>query len=276
MQRLDPPRRRFGVRFPVLALVLAAGRAAAVTADFEDVGAVLAPNTFVNDSLGFTSRGVGFNNQLQDFGGGFASWAGFSYSNVQDSVTPGYGNQYAAYRASDPGAAGAYGVGFVDSFLPLAPRITFANDVQIVSVKVANTTYTALSMRDGDAFAKKFGGASGHDPDFFLLTIEGFDAASVSTGSLEVFLADYRFSNDPLDYILADFTPVDLTSLGTVRGLAFTLSSSDVGAFGMNTPAYFALDDVVAVPEPSTAFALGVGLTTLAAWRRRYRAPAAV
>ena len=34
-----------------------------------------------------------------------------------------------------------------------------------------------------------------------------------------------------------------MTSLGDVDSLIFTLSSTDVGAAGMNTPAYFCIDD---------------------------------
>ena len=48
--------------------------------------------------------------------------------------------------------------------------------------------------------------------------------------------------------------------------IRFTMSSSDNGMFGMNTPAYFAMDNLV-VPEPSS-LTLGAlaGLTLL---RRR-------
>jgi len=121
-------------------------------------------------------------------------------------------------------------------------------------------------MRDGDAFAKRFGGPSGDDPDFFRLTIQGFDAANASTGSVDFFLADYRFENAALDTIVGGFTTLDLSTLGTLRALEFTLSSSDGGPFGMNTPAFFAIDDVVAVPEPGSALAAGVGLIALGAW----------
>ena len=37
---------------------------------------------------------------------------------------------------------------------------------------------------------------------------------------------------------------MDLSSLGEADSLLFTLTSSDVGVFGMNTPAYFCIDQV--------------------------------
>jgi hypothetical protein len=116
------------------------------------------------------------------------------------------------------------------------------------SVRVTNTTYAALSMRDGDMFAKKFGGPDGTDPDFFVLTIHGVDANGNATGSVDFFLADYRFQDPSLNYIVSSWTTVDLTPLGNAASLTFELSSSDIGPFGMNTPAYFAIDNLVVMP----------------------------
>lgn len=263
------PRSHLVTLLTLLAIAVAARDAIAVTVDFEDLGATLPPGSAVNDSLGFTSRGVGFNNQFTDFGGGFSTWAGFAWSNVDDSLTAGFGNQFAAYRPGAAGAPGTYAVGAVDAFVPFLPRITFAKDAMPLHVDVANTTYAALSMLNGDAFAKRFGGSSGSDPDFFRLTIEGFDDAGASTGVVEVFLADYRFEDAGLDVVVDRFTTVSLASLGAVRSLEFDLSSSDTGAFGMNTPAYFAIDDLVTVPEPGSLALAGLGAAGLGGWRRR-------
>ena len=59
-------------------------------------------------------------------------------------------------------------------------------------------------MRDGDAFSKKFGGASGDDPDWFKLTITGNDSTGASVGSVDFYLADYRSSTNSLAYIVSD------------------------------------------------------------------------
>jgi len=108
---------------------------------------------------------------------------------------------------------------------------------------------------------KKFGGATGDDPDWFLLTITGKDSSDAVTGTVDFYLADYRFDDNSLDYIVDEWTWVDLTSLGGATKLEFDLDSSDVGTWGMNTPAYFAMDDLHSVPEPSTlAIFMGGGL----------------
>ena len=86
----------------------------------------------------------------------------------------------------------------------------------MLSAQVTNTTYAWDSMLNGDGFAKQFGGASGDDPDFLQLVITGYDALGVATGSVDFLLADYRFADNAQDYILTDWTPVDLSSLGAV------------------------------------------------------------
>ena len=80
------------------------------------------------------------------------------------------------------------------------------------------------------------------------------------------FKRHFRFVDNAQDYIVDDWTWVDLTGLGPIVGLEFTMSSSDVGEFGMNTPSYFAMDNV---PEPTTLGLLLLGGLAVARRRRR-------
>jgi len=252
----------------VAALILSLGSAAtALTVDLEDVGANLPIGSFPYDNgtaggTGFTSRGVDFNNQYQ---GGF--WSGFAYSQVTDNTTPGFGNQYSAFPGQGAGGSATYAVGFQDFFGGTIPTLSFGTTHHVTSVELSNTTYAALAMLDGDAFSRPFGtppgGGPGRSyPDWFLLTITGFDALGTPTGVVDFYLADYRFADDSLDFVVDTWTYVDLSRLGGVRSIAFELSGSDVGAFGLNTPAYFALDNLV-VPEPSSGQLLGLCLLAL-------------
>ena len=217
---------------------------------------------------GFTSGGAFFNNSYDPT---FGSWAGFALSRETDATTAGLGNQFSAFAGSGAEGSLQYAVGFVDSFSPFLPTITLLPGESVLSLAVTNTTYAGLSMRDGDFFAKKFGGVSGNDPDFFRLTITGRDAGLAPTGQVDFYLADFRFANNALDYIVDDWATVDVSSLSAATAtIEFTLSSSDNGIFGMNTPAYFAVDKVQTVPEPGSAVLAAFGALVL--WRRRRRA----
>ncbi len=72
---------------------------------------------------------------------------------------------------------------------------------------------------------------------------------STSTDTIEYYLADYRFDESEKDYIIKTWQWVDLSSLGKVDSLMFGLESSDNGDWGMNTPAYFCMDDLTVHPD---------------------------
>lgn len=247
---------------PALLCLLLAPIANAVTIDLEDVGATLPfmSNDYYDGSDGaggFSSGGAHFANVNP---GGF--WSGFAYSQTTDTTTPGFGNQWSAFPGSGAGGSATYAVGYHDHFTPVIPTLTFASPVDAIGVEITNTTYAALSMLDGDTFTDPFG-APGSYPDWLLLTIAGFDAGGTQTGAVDFYLGDYRFADDSLDYVVDTWTYVDLRPLGSISSLTFQISGSDVGSFGLNTPAYFALDNLV-VPEPGTGVLLALGLLLLA------------
>ena len=69
-------------------------------------------------------------------------------------------------------------------------------------------------------------------------------------------MADYRFSDNAQDYIIDEWTYIDLSQLGDADSLVFSLSSSDNGQFGMNTPAYFCVDNIVTLDALSPVASL--------------------
>lgn len=240
------------------------GVASAAISTFDDL--TLAPNSYWNGSAApaagsFRSGGATFGNS---YSGGY--WENFSYSNTSDTTTAGSGNQYSANTGSGFGGSGNYGV-FYQPYMP-GPSITFDAPSLVQSMQVTNTTYATLSMLAGDGFAKKFGGISENDQDWFKLTIKGQGGTG---NTVEFYLSDYRFADNSQDYIIDEWTNVDLTSLGEVTGLTFTFSSSDFitieGVDYINTPAYVAIDNLTFVPEPSSAVLAMIGLVPL--FRRR-------
>ncbi|MFM7184787.1 MAG: DUF4465 domain-containing protein, partial [Planctomycetota bacterium] len=72
---------------------------------------------------------------------------------------------------------------------------------------------------------------------------------------------------------LATWDWFDLSSLGTVDRIEFSFDGSDKGIFGLNTPAYFAMDDltVAAVPEPmASVLAAAAAIAAVVRLRRRH------
>lgn len=248
-------RRLFRFRwFMCLVGVLAiAGSANGAIANFDDLS--LAGESSWNGSDGsggFVSGAAHFNNNYDDIWG---SWDGFAYSNITDTAADGVAGQFNAITGSGQGGSANYGIGYVGWAVP--PTVTLDNAGVVDGLYVTNTNYAYYSMLNGDLFAKKFGGASGDDEDWFMLTVTGKDGSGAATGSVNFYLADYRFADNSLDYIVDTWDYVDLSSLGAVKSLEFALDSSDVGQWGMNTPASFAVDSVV--PEPATIALLGLG-----------------
>jgi hypothetical protein len=195
-----------------------------------------------SDSSGkFVSDRATFHN---GYNADYQSWEGFAYSSKTDTTTPGFENQYSAIPGSGADGSTIYAVGQM-GFGGAPPTVSFEEGAYPQSVRLTNTTYAYLSMKNGDAFAKKFGGADGTDPDWFKLTITGTSFAGTTTGTVEVYLADFRADGTVDDVLIDSWIEVDLSRLGEVSTLSFALSSSDNGEYGMNTPGYFALDNLV-------------------------------
>ena len=223
------------------------------------------PNSYWNGSDGsggFTSRGARFNNSYDST---YGDWSGWAYSNVNNTTDGTWNNQYAAYAGTGGSGSGNYGVAYVGdpTFGGEVPTVTIPAGEKVQSAMITNTTYTALTMLNGDPYG--FSTPFGPD-DWFLLSITGENAADNPIRSVDFYLA--RNGS-----IVDTWEPVDLSSLSAAKSLRFTLTSSDTGAYGMNTPAYFAMDDLTfePTPEPSTLALLSAGGVCGAVWGYRRR-----
>jgi len=197
-----------------------------------------------------------------------SSWGGITYSDVRDTTTSGYNNEYAVYGdGRDYSDSGVYGIGYVDTYNATIPTLSFSSPKTVNSLFVNNTTYAALDMQNGSGFSRAF-----TTNDWFKLTITGMDASSHVVGTFDFFLADYTGyseGDDKNDYMVTDWKEINLSGFGDqVSSLQFTLTSSDTGQYGMNTPAYFALDHVDVIPEPSSLILILSGAGGLFFFRR--------
>ncbi len=212
-----------------------------IVSDFETLN--IEPDSFLNGSDGsggFTNGNLFFPNDYNDAWG---SWSGWAMSNSTDVTDPEFTNQYSSIVGAGAMQSSNYAVSFVSGESILKIDDTTKGD-SILGMYITNGTYPYLVIRDGNQFSKKFGGVTGDDPDYFLLTIKKYLDGNLSTDSVDFYLADYRFADNSEDYIIDDWTFVDLSSLGKVDSLSFTMASTDVGQFGINTPTYFCADNI--------------------------------
>ncbi len=245
--------------FPLVSLFLISLFGKSQIMSFEELNLPL--DTFWNGSdlsgkyleqmnAGMSDTFIAYNQYDTSFGGYWSG--GFAISTMTDDSTGNFTNLYSSI------AGGGYNS---DAYAVVSAGnkalIEISNDVQfydprIMGLYVSNSTYAYYSMLNGDAFAKKFGGSSGDDPDYFFIRFYfeyGFPESFV-----DFYLADFRSSDNSQDYILDEWVFVDLNDFPNSEHAGYTvemqLFSSDTGIFGMNTPAYFCLDDMqIAYPS---------------------------
>ena len=198
--------------------------------------------------------------------------SGFAVSNRTDTTTAGFSNSFSAFTQTGGGFDGSSNYAIANNFSRGESTIDLDVPDRVFGMYVTNTTYAYLAIVDGND-----GGANFVTPfadgDFYRLDIFGLDAGGNQTGQTDFFLADYRDGRtDAID----EWTFVDLTPLGNnVSQLEFSLTTTDIDPdFGFsNTPAYFAIDNLIvgAVPEPSSFVILMFAAVPVLSRRRRYR-----
>jgi hypothetical protein len=229
-----------------LLLLLGSFAFAQTTANFEEFN--LEPGEFLNNAPddNFNSGNVSLLNDYDETGD---FWQGWAISADTDTETPGFMNQYSSASGSGYDGSSTYALTY--AFFPQNIDLTGdAAGAPVEGMYVNNGTFAYLNMLNGGAPGKRFGGETGDDPDFFLLTLKGELNGEVTADSVNFYLADYRFEDNSEDYIVTEWTYIDLTPLGNVDRVIVALSSSDNGEFGMNTPAYVLVDNIITTDMP--------------------------
>ncbi|MFM9944691.1 MAG: DUF4465 domain-containing protein [Bacteroidia bacterium] len=164
------------------------------------------------------------------------SWSGIAVSNNTDTVTNSFTNEYSSITGGGINGTKNYAVCYIGG------TIKCEKPTKLTGFYVTNTTYTYRDIKAGSAFSKKFGGTTGNDKDWYRIKIMSY-SGGVKSDSLRFYLADFQNDDNSKDYILKDWTWVDLESFKISDSLVLTFESSDVGQFGINTPTYVAIDD---------------------------------
>jgi len=172
-------------------------------------------------------------------------WGGFGYSNVTDtSFDP---NEYLTHQFRSVVGTGAEGSDTYSIVYTMGARtridvIHSEEGMTIPGVYLTNAAYTLNSMQNGDSFA----GDPFKEGDYYKLTFKG-TTATKATNTIEYYLADYRSANEAEHYMITDWKWFDLSCLGDIISLTISADGSRKGIYGLDTPAYFCMDNLGAI-----------------------------
>jgi hypothetical protein len=178
----------------------------------------------------------------KDFGGTYES--NFNCSNHTDTVTPGFANMWSNITGKGVLNSGNFGIAYVETdysitampTIPVGVKLTgSAAGHQVAGAYLTNSVYAYRYMLDNNFYD--------NENHWFKLVIRGYLNNVQSADSIIFTLADYSTTGTPI--LVNTWQWANLTSLGNVDSLTFDLISSDAGTFGINTPTYFAIDNLI-------------------------------
>lgn len=162
-------------------------------------------------------------------------WGGFVLSGTFNAEIASfdYANQFTVYADKGANSTSICAVGYVDTYSGgyAVPTVELTSPRQAgycclaPSAMLATYTPTAVSM----------------DQFWFKVIVTGY-LGQTEVGTVDCLLTDRGVTQ-------SGWTKVDLFRLGQVDRLTFAIDSNDAGQWGVNAPAYFALDDLAFVSE---------------------------
>ena len=222
---------------------------------------------------------------------------GFLLSNSSDKSNATYANDLCSITGSGAGGSAQYGVFYgnvADSnyvaqkqtykgkeyFSTIAGeyQLTFDDVYQVKSIDLTNTAINGkifgspdenlnMGYSTSDEGLITYDSVYNTEDAFIAILVRGIDINGELTSLDDAAI----FMLGSYGYLCTDWGTLDLSNLATdgLIGLDFQVISSFGNAYGMTSPAYFAFDNLVLVPEPAT-YAMFFGIIALAfAVRRR-------
>lgn len=207
-------------------------------ADFNDLG--YWSGCYDTDASHVDINGLRLSHSASSFewdGVAYCSWNGFCPSRATDNADYSDGDWTAHQWTSITGGGVAgegspYVVGFwktdggeTSCRLTMADGSVFYPD----DMYITNTSYGYYAMKNGTHFSHAFTA-----DDNCVLQINGYLNGARKYSTVYVYLAK---GTDILDY----WKKVEVSKLGNVDTIVFTMTSTDSGQWGMNNPAYFCI-----------------------------------
>lgn len=226
-------------------------RVLAGAATFEE--RTLRPNTAWQGDPGFedednywTSGDYIFSTYQDNWGSSGIYFYDITMANLMASTFDYMNPYYDQYSAAGGAAEGEnYAIWYYNWYGPA--NVTLLAPQEISGMAVTNNAWVVYDILNGDGMSDDGGLPFGRG-DWLKLTVTGYDDEEDIVGHVDFYLADFR------DTVTCDWTYaqnwqwLDLSSLGEVSAIGFTLTGSKHNTYGMTTPAYFCFDNLGGQP----------------------------
>ena len=174
---------------------------------------------------------------------GGMSWEGFTVSTVSQDTANVFG---CVANGGLGGIATPYIIGYYSEWVSTSQGyssniVDFNGDYYPEYVYICQNSNTMEGITNGVFNSRPFTPA-----DTLTLIIQALDSTMQPTATTRYYLAIDGTKNQ-------SWVQVPLTSLGKTSRLSFSMTTTEIGDFGANTPMYFALDGLTINTESTTA-----------------------
>ena len=174
---------------------------------------------------------------------GGMSWEGFTLSTVSQDTANVFG---CVANGGLEGVATPYVIGYYSEWVSSSQGyssniIDFNGEFYPEYVYICQNSNTHKAITQGEFNARPF-----TEQDTLALIIQTLDSTKTPTATIIYYLAIDGTCNE-------GWVKVPLTALGQTSCLSFSMTSTDIGDWGANTPLYFALDGLTINTELPTA-----------------------
>ena len=174
---------------------------------------------------------------------GGMSWEGFTLSTVSQDTANVFG---CVANGGLEGVATPYVIGYYSEWVSSSQGyssniIDFNGEYYPEYVYICQNSNTHKAITQGEFNARPF-----TEQDTLALIIQTLDSTKTPTATIIYYLAIDGTCNE-------GWVKVPLTALGQTSCLSFSMTSTDIGDWGANTPLYFALDGLTINTELPTA-----------------------
>lgn len=167
-----------------------------------------------------------------------------------------YLNQCSVYNTASAegtnkgaGTGGSNTFAVVNGFGDTAPSMSFTDGAvyEIESIDICPTSYVYGVITQGNPYGMEPDKNLEQQKGWFKILAYGYDAQGNATNGgkpVEYYIADYRDGSKTKTAIASTWKTWNIAALGKVNKIKFDFDGSDKGTYGLNTPAYAAIDNI--------------------------------